>query len=38
MFGKLVEEFGELEKRLAYYQEKLEALATTRRIRSVSVC
>ena len=29
MFGKLVEEFGALEKRLAYYQEKLEALATT---------
>jgi hypothetical protein len=29
MFGKLVAEFGELEKRLAYYQEKLEALATT---------
>ena len=29
MFRKLVEEFGELEKRLAYYQEKLEALATT---------
>ena len=29
MFRKLVEEFGELEKRLAYYQDKLEALATT---------
>ncbi len=28
MFRKLVEEFGALEKRLAYYQEKLEALAT----------
>ena len=29
MFGKLVEEFAALEKQLAYYQEKLEALATT---------
>ena len=29
MFGKLVEEFVALEKQLAYYQEKLEALATT---------
>jgi transposase len=29
MFWKLVEEFGALEKQLAYYQEKLEALATT---------
>ena len=29
MFGKLVEELGALEKQLAYYQEKLEALATT---------
>ena len=29
MFRKLVEEFGALEKQLAYYQEKLEALATT---------
>jgi transposase len=29
MFGKLVEEFGALEKQLAYDQEKLEALATT---------
>src|SRR5215467_9572672 len=29
MFRKLVEEFGELEKRLASYQDKLEALATT---------
>jgi transposase len=28
MFGKLVEEFAALEKQLAYYQEKLEALAT----------
>jgi hypothetical protein len=27
MFGKLVEEFAVLEKQLAYYQEKLEALA-----------
>jgi transposase len=29
MCGKLVEEFGALEQQLAYYQEKLEALATT---------
>ena len=29
MFWKLVEEFVALEKQLAYYQEKLEALATT---------
>src|SRR5919205_2085050 len=29
MFWKLVEEFAALEKQLAYYQEKLEALATT---------
>ena len=29
MFWKLVEEFGALEKQLAYYQEKLEGLATT---------
>src|SRR5919199_5372753 len=29
MFWKLVEEFGALEKQLAYYQEQLEALATT---------
>ena len=29
MFGKLVEEFVALEKQLAYYQEQLEALATT---------
>ena len=29
MFWKLVEEFATLEKQLAYYQEKLEALATT---------
>src|SRR5256886_11183063 len=29
MFGKLVEEFAALEKQLAYYQEKLEALAAT---------
>ena len=29
MFGKLVEEFVTLEQQLAYYQEKLEALATT---------
>jgi transposase len=29
MFGKLVDEFAVLEKQLAYYQEKLEALATT---------
>ena len=29
MFGKLVEEFVALEKQFAYYQEKLEALATT---------
>jgi transposase len=29
MFGKLVEEFAALEKQLTYYQEKLEALATT---------
>src|SRR5918999_4419106 len=29
MFWKLVEEFAGLEKQLAYYQEKLEALATT---------
>jgi len=29
MLRKLVEEFGALEKRLAYYQEQLEALATT---------
>jgi len=28
MFWKLVEEFGALEKQFAYYQEKLEALAT----------
>src|SRR4029450_4954238 len=29
MFGKLIDEFAALEKQLAYYQEKLEALATT---------
>jgi transposase len=29
MFGKLVDEFAALEKQLAYYQEKLDALATT---------
>jgi transposase len=29
MCGKLVEEFGALEKQLASYQEQLEALATT---------
>jgi transposase len=29
MFWKLVEEFATLEEQLAYYQEKLEALATT---------
>ena len=29
MFWQLVEEFAALEKQLAYYQEKLEALATT---------
>jgi transposase len=29
MFWKLVEEFAALEEQLAYYQEKLEALATT---------
>jgi transposase len=29
MFWKLVEEFAALEKQLTYYQEKLEALATT---------
>src|SRR5919201_5200636 len=29
MFWKLVEEFAALEQQLAYYQEKLEALATT---------
>jgi transposase len=29
MFWKLVDEFAALEKQLAYYQEKLEALATT---------
>jgi transposase len=29
IFGKLVDEFAVLEKQLAYYQEKLEALATT---------
>src|SRR5262245_5799864 len=29
MFWKLVEEFVALEKQLAYYQEKLEALVTT---------
>ncbi len=29
MFWKLVDEFAVLEKQLAYYQEKLEALATT---------
>src|SRR5438445_1505879 len=29
MFWKLIEEFAGLEKQLAYYQEKLEALATT---------
>jgi transposase len=29
MFWKLVKEFVALEKQLAYYQEKLEALATT---------
>src|SRR5256712_10271774 len=29
MFGKLVDEFAVLEKQLVYYQEKLEALATT---------
>jgi transposase len=29
MFGKLVEEFGALEEQLAYYQEKLDARATT---------
>src|SRR5262245_60669965 len=29
LFWKLVEEFAALEKQLAYYQEKLEALATT---------
>lgn len=29
MFGKLVDEFAALEKQLAYYQEKLEALATS---------
>src|SRR5207244_11914063 len=29
MFWKLVEEFAALEKQLAYYQEKLETLATT---------
>jgi len=29
MLWKLVEEFGALEKQLAYDQEKLEALATT---------
>jgi hypothetical protein len=28
MFWKLVDEFAALEKQLAYYQEKLEALAT----------
>jgi transposase len=29
MFWKLIDEFAALEKQLAYYQEKLEALATT---------
>jgi transposase len=29
MFWKLVDEFAALEKQLAYYQEKLDALATT---------
>jgi transposase len=29
MFWQLVDEFAALEKQLAYYQEKLEALATT---------
>jgi len=29
LFGKLIDEFAALEKQLAYYQEKLEALATT---------
>src|SRR5207249_5690514 len=29
MFGKLVDEFAVLEKQLAYYQEKLETVATT---------
>jgi transposase len=30
MFRKLVEEFAALEEQIAYYQEKLESLATTR--------